>query len=374
MNAYTRQRNGARVSGRPLFFVLAISCGLSSALGMTAGCGTAGPIVPIDGGTKDTGLPEDYVPIPKTEKCTGEATACLSGTFALDAFKAKPSATKVTLYRVFPHGDTATVSWTPVATDGTFAFSDIPSWGHYYLEAEARFGKGSSENAVTSIVGSFTIPAANAPIPLVVRPVFLEVLQQAAAGMNTTLAWASAHLYDPASGAELTSGTVSLTANSKSYPMPYTTNAGGTMSFYATLPAGIAGGTSFAVVTSAPELGSTPMTWTLVGDPATFAGSITSPMGAAPTNAPLTVTWTAEPMASYSVTELFIQNGSNFVSTYTSPTVNAPDVTTETIPASALTTSGAYLLNESYANATCPATADGCVYNVSTAAENVTVN
>jgi hypothetical protein len=370
MNAYTRLGNGTGVKTTLAFLALS----LASASTLVAGCGTAGPIVPLDGGSNDVGLPDDYVPIPKTAKCTGDKTSCLSGTVAVDAFKAKPSATKVTLYKVFPHGETQMVSWSPVATDGTFAFSNVPAWSHYYLQPEARFGTGSNANAVDSIVGSFTVPAANPSIPLVIRPVFLELLQQASAGMNTTLAWASAHLYDPMTGAELTEGTVSLTAGSQSYPMPYTTNAGGTMSFYAALPTGIPGGTSFAIVTSAPALGATPMTWTLVGDPATFAGSITSPSGTAGVNMPLTVTWTAEPMSSYSVTELFQQKGSSFVSTYVSPTVNAPDVTTETIPASALPTAGAYLLNESYANATCPATADGCVYNVSTAAESLTVN
>jgi hypothetical protein len=370
MNAYTRRGNGTCV--RTALAFLGFCLPFVSTL--TGGCGTAGPIVPIDGGSNDAGLPDDYVPIPKTAKCTGEMTACLSGTVAVDSFKAKPSATKVTLYTVFPHGDTPTVSWTPVATDGTFAFSNVPAWGHYYLEAEARFGTGASANAVSSIVGSFTVPATNSSIPIVIRPVFLELLQQAPAGMSTTLAWASAHLYDPTTGAELTDGTVSLTASSKSYPMPYGMNAGGTMSFFAALPAGIPGGTSFAIVTSAQELGATPMTWTLAGDPATFGGSITSPTGTAPANTPLTVTWTAEPMASYSVTELFVQKGTSYASTYTSPTVNAPNITTETIPSSALPTSGAYLLNESYSNATCPATADGCVYNVSTAAVNLTVN
>jgi hypothetical protein len=85
------------------------------------------------------------------------------------------------------------------------------------------------------------------------------------------------------------------------------------------------------------------------------------------------VTWQAQPMASYSQTELFQQQGTSYVQRYVSPTVDAPNVTTETIPASALGSSGTYLLNEDYASATCPTTADGCVYNLSTAAVNLTV-
>jgi hypothetical protein len=159
-----------------------------------------------------------------------------------------------------------------------------------------------------------------------------------------------------------------------SFPMPYGPNAGGMMSFNVTLPASTPGGTSFTITTSYPELGASPVTWNLVGEPATFGGAITSPAaGTVPAGKPLAVTWQAQPMASYSQTELFEQQGSSFVQVYVSPTVNAPDVTTETIPASALAKSGMYLLNEDYANATCPPTADGCVYNLSTAAVNLTV-
>jgi hypothetical protein len=54
--------------------------------------------------------------------------------------------------------------------------------------------------------------------------------------------------------------------------------------------------------------------------------------------------------------------------------VTAPDVTTVTIPASDLAAPGTYLLNQSFVHATCPATADGCVYNVWTAAETLTAH
>jgi hypothetical protein len=354
---------------------------LASALAAFAlpSCSSAGSVTGVDGGSDAPGdavLPDDYVPIQKTLACTGDVTACLSGTFALKDFTAKPSATKVTLYRLYPHGDVATVAWTPVAKDGTFAFSDLAAWGHYYLQGEARFGTGNDATAVASNVGSFTVPSTPGPIPIVVRPVFLEVLQQAPSGGSTILNWASAHLYDPKSGKEVTTGTVTFMANSQSYAMPYGTNAGGLSSFNVnlpTLPTPTVGGTSFAITTSYPELTESPVTWTLVGEPATFGGAITSPTGSAPKSKALTVTWQAQPMASYSQTELFFQMGTTFVQRYVSPTVNAPDVTSETIPASALSTSGTYLINEDYANATCPPTADGCVYNLSTASVSVTV-
>jgi hypothetical protein len=324
---------------------------------------------------EDAGPSGDATPILSTAVCRGDTANCLSGTLALGDFTALPTAAKVTLYHVFPHGNVEVVASSPIAEDGTFAFSRLPAWSHYYLQGEVRFGEDASATAVASTVGSFSVPAPSKPIAIVVRPVFLEVLQEAPSGGSTLLSWASAHLYDPASGREVTHGSVSLTANGTSFPMPYGTNAGGTQSFNVNLPSGTPGGTSFTIVTAYAELGPTSKKWTLAGEPATFSGALLSPMGVVPVpaKAPLAVTWQAQPMASYSQTELFQQQGTSYVQRYVSPTVDAPNVTTETIPASALGSSGTYLLNEDYASATCPTTADGCVYNLSTAAVNLTV-
>jgi hypothetical protein len=80
--------------------------------------------------------------------------------------------------------------------------------------------------------------------------------------------------------------------------------------------------------------------------------------------APLAVTWKPVPAASYSILELFVGQAPS--PSYVSPGADAPDTTTETIPGSALSAPGVYLLNVVYSDATCPATADGCVYNDST--------
>jgi hypothetical protein len=203
--------------------------------------------------------------------------------------------------------------------------------------------------------------------------VFLEILQAAPIGGSTELAWASAHLYDPASAAEVTEGAVSLEAGGASYPMPYGTNAGGTKSFNVTLPSGTAGGTSFTITTTYTELGKAPVRWSLVGQPASFTGSITSPSGPVHTGDAMTVRWTSQPKADYSQTQLFFEQGGKYLSRYASPTVNSPEVTSETVPGSDLATAGQYLLNLDYASATCPASSAGCVYDLSTAALNVTV-
>jgi hypothetical protein len=368
MNGVVYARNPPSMAQMSFVVLRPLLVGVLCALAGSA-CGSSGPNV----GGPDGGAQDGSYVVPNTESCTGAKTTCLFGTVSIRDFQAQPVASEVTLYKVFPHGNPS-VSTVPLARDGTFAFSDVPAWGHYYIHAQATFGTGSSARSVASIVGSFTVPGDNAPIAISIHPVYLEILQQTAAGMPNSLAWASAHLYDPTTAAELSDATVALAVSGKTYPMPYTTNANGTMSFYATFPAGTTGGTSFKMTTLASAFGSTPLSWTLVGEPATFQGAILSPTSTASANEPLQVTWQAVPSASYSVTELFEQKGTGFETTYISPETNAPNVTTETIPATALPSTGAYLLNESYANATCPASADGCVYNVSTAAVNLTVN
>jgi hypothetical protein len=255
-----------------------------------------------DGGSEreapaDVRIPDGQVVVPKTLACAGNKSTCLSGTLAVKDFTAKPTATRVILYHVFPHGNVAVVASTPVALDGTFAFSHLDAWAHYYLQGEARFDKGANSYSMITNVGSFTVPATQTPIPIVIRPVFLEVLQNAPSGGATTLTWASAHLFDPSSGAELTAATVSLTANGTSYPMPFGVGAGGTKSFNVSLPEGVPGGTSFTITTSYAELKGSPVTWTLVGEPATFGGGIVSPTGTVPANEALTVTWQAQPSA-----------------------------------------------------------------------------
>lgn len=359
-----------RAAGPQILVRAAATSTLVAALASAWGCSSS-TAAPIDGGAANDASSDGSVPIPTTEACTGNQDACLAGTVVLDHFRATPTASGVTLYRVFPHGEPEAVSSVPVALDGTFAFSDVPAWGHYYLSAQASFGAGADSHTLASIVGSFAVPAGDASIPLVIRPVFLEILQQASSGAPTSLAWASAHLYDPTTGAEVTAGKVTFSADGETVPMIFGLNAAGMKSFFCTFPSGTMGGTHFTITTSYPALESSPVAWNLAGDPVTFEGSITSPTGVVTADKPLTVTWVAQPSASYTITELFLQQGAESILRYASPVV-APNVTTDRIPASDLAKPGTYLLNQSYVNATCPATADGCVYNAWTAAETLT--
>jgi len=304
----------------------------------------------------------------------GDATLCLSGTVASAVFAPGFSHAKVSLYRVFPYGNVTTLSDQPVAADGTFAFSNLPAWSHYYVQAEGLFG--GDQNGVAAVVGPVQVPVTTSTVAIQIKPVFLEILQQGPTGGATSLAWPSAHLYDPGTGAELTGGSVSLNAGSQNWPMPYTGNLAGSKSYFVQVPQGTPGGTAFTISTYEMALGPMPKTWNLVGEPPTFTGTVTSPVAGAtlPVNQPLTVAWSAQPASSYTVVELFhVMSPTAQTQTYISPAADAPDVTSETIPASALATAGMYLLNVAYSKATCPTTADGCVYNNATVALNITV-
>jgi hypothetical protein len=332
-----------------------------------AGCSSTPAIAPTDAGADgpagDTGL----VMAPQTETCADAGADCIAGTVTVSGFSVAPMGLQVSLFRVFPYGAAVSQAKLPVATDGTFAFKNVTPWAHYYVQAEAGFqGSGSAPNLVTSIVGPVTVPLAGS-IAVTLKPVFLEVFQQAPAGGATTIGWASAHVYDPATAADRSDATATFAAGGQSWPMPYVEDPSGKKSYYAALPAGVPGATAFTITTSDAAASLPSTTWHLTGAPATFAGAIVQPTSStiAKTGAPLPVSWQAVPAASYEILELFAGMGTS-APLYVSPSPDAPDTTSETVPASALATAGIYLLDVVYSNATCPATADGCVYNDST--------
>jgi hypothetical protein len=322
-----------------------------------------------DAGVPEGGVADALPPPPNTATCVGTQSACIFGTVATSGFTSTPAAAKVGLYHVYPYGQVSPITTVPVSLDGTFAFSSIAPWDHYYVQAVALFSGAGQNNAVATVVGPVSVPTGGASLALKVKPVVLEVLQQKPAGGQTTLAWASAHVYDLGTGAENTSATVSFSNGAMSWSMPYGKNVAGTMSYFAQIPANTNGGTAFTITTSQPA-----KTWNLVGEPATFDGSVTNPTSTTvPVGQALTVAWQAQPSSSYTVIELFTVQGMNqYTQQYMSPGAIPPDVTMEMIPASALSAPGMYLLNVAYSKATCPVTADGCVYNNSTVPVNLT--
>jgi hypothetical protein len=305
-------------------------------------------------------------------QCGSDTATCLGGTLVTHGFNVPFASAKVQLFSLFPYGKATPTAEAAVTADGKYAFTGVDPAGRYYLQGIARFSGAAGTFAIATVAGPFTLPSA-APIELKIRPVFLEALEQRPAGGALALSWASAHVYDPGSGAELQDAKVTLHADAQTLDMPLSVNLSGQKSYFVQPPKGAApaalsidvahatfpGGASFTLAAQAPDF-----------DPA-----VTQPADQATVTLgqPLDVTWAASPSAAYSIVELFApQTGGGFVALYASDAPRPTSVTKETIPGSALVLPGTYLLNVQMARPTCPTTADGCVYNASTAAVNLT--
>ncbi len=304
--------------------------------------------------------------------CTGDAAACVSGTLAARGFNVPFASAKVQLYAVFPYGKATPVAEAAVTADGKFAFSGTDPAARYFLQGVARFTSGAGTFAVATVAGPFTLPMA-APADLKIRPVFLEALQQRPAGGALALSWASAHVYDPGSAAELTNAKVTLHAGAQALDMPFSTNLSGQMSYFAQLGGGAPAPTALGIDVAHPSFAGG-ASFTLAAETPDFDPAVTLPADQAqvPAGQPLDVVWTANPRSAYAIVELFAPKaGGGFEARYASDAPRAPAVAKETLPASALATPGMYLLNVQMSRPSCPTTADGCVYNASTAAVNL---
>jgi hypothetical protein len=340
---------------RALFFVLA-------SLGAGSACSSSSTPAPTT--TGPTGTP--------TGTCSDAAT-CVGGTLATRGFNVAFASSKVQLYSTFPYGKATPVAEAAVTADGKFAFAGADPAARYYLQGVARFTGGAGTFAVATVAGPFTLPLA-APADLKIRPVFLEALQQRPAGGALALSWASAHVYDPNTAAELTDAKVTLHADTQTLDMPFATNLAGQKSYFVQLAKGASAPASLGIDvahTSFPGGAS----FTLASEVPDFDPAVTQPADQAQIAAgqPLGVTWTASTRAAYAIVELFAPNaGGGFDAKYASDAPRPPSVTTETIPGSAVAAAGVYLLNVQMSRPSCPPTADGCVYNASTAAVNLT--
>lgn len=339
------------------------------------GCPSSGTLTDVP---QDSGADGDAaVVVPPTAACTGDPTACLTGSMSLDGFTATYQAAKVELYRVFPNGTVAPQASQILAKDGKYAFSGLLPWAHYYLRGVVRFGDPKTGASVASLRGRFAVPvAAGATFDLKVIPVQLEMLETVV-DTTRTLQFVSAHVYDPASGRELTDATVTLLDAGAPTPMPYVAGAGGAKSYFVQFSPGKATTGPFQITTAHAAFGTAVPSWELATEAPLFATStLTSPTegSTVPAGQPLDVTWAAQAAADYSLVELFAKQGASFTSKYTSPASIASDVTKETIPASSLAPAGAYLLNVDVAQAACQLTmSKGCAYLVRPATANLTV-
>jgi hypothetical protein len=343
---------------------------VSAALIVCSSCGS--------GAAPQGGSPDAAAVQVNSLTCNGDPTACLLGTAQLaSGFVSPPTRPLARLFRGFPSAtrgsslDGGAVPQQIVAIDHTWAFSGLDAWAHYYVQFEPGFSidAGVLPSPATRI-GPLVVPATGAAIDVQVKPAQLDVFEVSSPGMAGTVETASARLSEATPG----SSSVSIRIGTTETKMTYDSTTHSYSVTFSTPPAA----QPTYQITRAPLSGS-PTQWNLVADPPTFTGAITSPAPGAtvPVGKSIDVTWVLQP-ADYVIVDLFVRMNKSWVNVYTSSTPDAPDVSSETIPAvladgGTVTAAGSYLLNVSFAKANCPATADGCVHSSTVASEQLTV-
>jgi len=375
-----------------------------SSLALTTLCAcSSGGSTAVENSTLTEGGAAPVVTAPQqdTEQCAAGVTMCLYGTARTSGYTGSPTAIRASLYRVFPLAATGVgtdagagapvpLAAQTVARDGTWAFSSdqagnpLDAWGHYYVEFVPAFSGTRGGPGASTRVGPLALPGDGAgPIAVQVKPVQLDVLEEAAVGQPLALEWATAHVFDPATGDEIQSGaSVSIVVGGAATPMTWGTIARGELGYFVqfTTPPPAAPG---YVITTSPPGAAMPSSWQLVANPATIAAAIASPSASAPAPVAagqnLHVTWPVQADADYEIVQLFqaVPGSNNRFQpqpVYSSPTLDPADVNNEIIPGSDLAAPGAYLLNVAFNRANCPATADGCVITSFVANEVLTAH
>jgi hypothetical protein len=332
-------------------------------------CSSSSAQSPVQG---DGGNPGEggVQPPPPHWACSGQASACLSGTATTKGFTTQPHFLYAELYRIFPLGSQMPLAQETVATDGTWAFDGVPAWGHYFVLIVADFGKSP---AVGAFAGPLSVPTTGGPVAVTVHPVQAVAAEHGSMGGSYVVDWASAHVFGPSDGAELQSSaaTVSIDVGGAATPMPWTTTGGQSLYFveFAMPPAAQA---SYTITASGQAFGSTPASWTLVPSPPSFTPTITSPANGAMVSASqmLSVSWPAQAAADYVTVGLFeVTDGGTTAVGANPPPQLPPDTTTQTL---SLPGPGSYVVDVYFTTASCPTTADGCVLSSAVAAAQFT--
>jgi hypothetical protein len=301
----------------------------------------------------------------------------------MQVFAAVPAHRCVSVYPTFPQGTATPLQTEMIATDDTWAFDGLPAGAHYYVVVVDDFAvQGGTGSAIPAIVGPLGVPAgakdAGGAPAVHVEPVQLALLESKVAGGSWQAQWASAHVFDPSRASELEgTSTVDVVIGGTAIPLPWQGPDAGMApsSYFAQFSPAPAAQPTYSVITADPALGKVPVPWTLVANPPSFDGTIVSPADGStlPAHMDLTVTWMPQPTADYELTELFRrEDGGGWTNVYTSPQPNAPAGPSDKIPGAKLTP-GQYLLNVDLATASCPATADGCVFASSIGAAQLTL-
>lgn len=357
---------------------------VSLAVACSSGNGTS----PVQG---DGGSPGDGgVEPPRAHwACSGSASACLSGTVSTSSFTTKPEVVEAWLYGLYPaSGSSTSLAKQTVATDGTWAFSNQPAWGHYYVQIVAGFGQTYGPSAT---VGPLTVPS-TAPVAVQVRPVQVTASEQPDMKGVLQLDWVSAYAFDPSSGAELqdSAASVSVSVGGTSTPLPWRTNGsdggsggGSEGPYFYEFPSPPPAQPSYTVTTSGTAFGATPASWQVTAMPPTFTPTITtatmSSQDAMSSQDVLTVSWPAQPTADYVTVAVFqatsgaLVASTDPISAETSPWMDAGSGGTAQLQLPA-TDGGAvnYVVDAYFTTASCPTTADGCVLSSAVAAAQIT--
>ncbi len=350
-------------------------------------CSSGGPMTAPDASNGGDSEGQGQAPPACTLDASNGAT-CLTGSVATVAFSAPATTIIADLYTDVPLGDQPLAHEEVVGSDGTWAFDTSafepsPGWSHYYVEVFAQFGVLGT---VSRTVGPLATPSSAGPVVVNLRPVHLEAIESRITGGGPMqFRYASAHVFDPGTGAEITDGTaiVAIAVGGSSLPMPWDARA---MVYDVEPSASLDAPPTYQVTVIHPAFGSAPAVWQLVGNTTTLDGGITAPPAGAlvDTAGPLEIDWDPAPAADYVQVDIFGQAGADAgapdagvtwapAALYSSPTPETGSVGREIVPAGTFTQPGAALINVVYSYATCPGMADGCVYSGTVAAETITL-
>jgi len=363
-------RRGARPA-RIGFIAAALQCAACSPGGSPT------PDVPMGDGAASQGM---------SAFCSLDASdgaSCLTGSLVMAAFSAPATAVSVGLFAAAPLGQEP-IAQELLSADGTWSFDTStlapgPEWSHYYVEISAQFGLAGT---VTRVIGPLSVSSMGGPATVRLQPAHVEVLESAAEGGSMQFRSASAHVFDPATGREITDGTavVAIGVGATSIPMPWDANA---MAYDVTPSPSLDAQPTYSMTLSHPALGPTPTTLELVADLTALNGAITSPAADAIVDGgPIEVAWQPATAADFVQVDIFQPTDAQVGDAgpdwdpnpvYASPTPDDANTTQEIVPAGTLAQSGSALVNVVYTFATCPATADGCVYSGTVVAETITV-
>src|ERR1019366_3302353 len=161
-------------------------------------------------------------------------------------------------FREFPSTGAVALARVPIAQDGTWAFSSLDPWQHYYLEVQAAFGQ--SMNAA-NFVGPLAVPESGTPIAVQLKPAQISVFEQSAPGAPLQLQSALAYLFDPSTGAPLQGATVSISVGATSVPMPWTNVTGTDYGYYASFSTPTPAQAAYTITVAG---GNGPSSWHLV--------------------------------------------------------------------------------------------------------------